>query len=271
MRHRFLPTIIAGLLISSFSYAEYQVPQDETSAQKQDGVIYPQYTPSSDTTIPSQDPSINNTNSIGEEEVDETIIKAKDYLKFYKKRKNIPKIINQDRVIKEYFLELPNLKVANFNKKFKMRDINQINMHPNYPQTIILPTSATVTNVYTYPPTVQPNAQFNRIDIVPSNDLLKTTMIVTYLEGNSIKNTTFLISKVSNNRHSLIYPIITYAYPTLLDSQRIVSIYYDSYGKMPRNKSTINIGGNIYTFVKDNINGYVKIGNDNYIVRANND
>ena len=65
--------------------------------------------------------SVNNNYQINEDgqEVDEKLINSENYLKFYKNKKNIPKIINQDRVIKENFNELKNLKIANFKKKNK--------------------------------------------------------------------------------------------------------------------------------------------------------
>ncbi|MCK9476229.1 MAG: hypothetical protein M0R46_09930 [Candidatus Muirbacterium halophilum] len=256
------------LFLSSLGlYAEYQIPQENQLPQEQQQA-YPQY---SGNTVgsPSQDPQNSNVVVMQENvEVDEEYLLAEDYLKFYNNRKKINSVINKDREIQETFNEIKNLKIANFTKQLKMNDINEILMHPSYPQTILLPKSATITNAYAYPPTVQPNFQYNRIDVIPNNALLRSNLVVTYLEGDQIKSSTFLITKTPNNRHSIIYPIIAYSYPAILNTNDVIQRYYEAYKKMPTHRSMININNTIYTFFKDNINGNIKIGETNFIMKV---
>lgn len=246
--------LLSTILVSSFAFCE-QIDNDmllqSVSSKKEKQKEAP--------------PPRTNVVSANTGGVDEKVLEAtKSYLDLAKKRGRIQKVITDDRRIKETLKEMDNLVISHYSQKKKMSDIDSIIMSPNIPQVLMLPNSATITSSYAFPNTLKVTHQLNRVDIVPSSGFDKSTVVVTYVEGNNIKTFTLLVTKAKNNKKSFIYPTIVYAYENVLDVQTLLKRFYDLHHHYPRNGSMIRIDGTEYIFYKDRINGYIDFGKGLY-------
>ena len=143
-------------------------------------------------------------------------------------------------------------------------------MHTQYPLVVMLPKHVNITNAYCYPPTVKPIYQFNRIDLIPSNELLETTLVISYIdEGYEPKTMTIRISKIKNNTGTLLQREVRYVKSDLLDIEEVLTKYYTAYNKYPTDNSMIRIGQHTYTFIEDIVNGTLRIDKTRFLMRAN--
>ena len=247
--------VISALLLSSLAYSE-QIDNDM--------LLESVTTSTKDKKIEAPPPRTNivPTNTGGN---DVKVLDAtKNYLDLADKRGEIRKVIANDRKIKSTLKEMDNLIISHYPQNKKMSDIDSIIMSTNLPQVLILPNSATITDSYAFPNTLQVIHQLNRVDIIPSAGLDKSTVVITYVEGNSIKTFTILVNKAINNKKSFIYPTIAYAYENVLDVQTVLKRFHDLHHHYPRNGSMIRIDGTAYIFYKDRINGYINFGKGLY-------
>ena len=194
---------------------------------------------------------------------------TKEYLDLANKDEAIRGVIEDNRHIQEEFKELNLNKVSSSVKIKDIRNMDHVVMHTEYPLIIMLPLHTNITNAYCYPPTVKPIYQFNRIDLIPSDELLKTSLVISYIDGHEPKTMTILLSKIKNNTGTLLQREIRYIKRNILGIEDVLTRYYTAYNKYPSNNSMIRIGGNVYTFIEDRINGTLRIDNKKFLMKIN--
>lgn len=195
---------------------------------------------------------------------------AFDYLHLYEKRDKIEKVIYKDRRIMDAFNEQDNLIVSMYKQNKNMRDMDSITMTSSTPQILLLPDSVTITNAYAFPNTINITFQHNRLDLIASAGLTKSTVVVTYLEGNNIKVFTLNVKKPLNIKKSFIYPLIAYKYNETLSPMEVIERYNEVYRRDPKHGSLIKINGTTYIFYKDRVNGYINFGRGLYRMEVQN-
>ena len=194
---------------------------------------------------------------------------TKEYLDLANKDEAIRSVIEDNRHIQEEFKELNLNKVSTSVKIKNITNMDHLVMHTEYPLIIMLPLHINITNAYCYPPTVKPIYQFNRIDLIPSDELLKTSLVISYIEGSEPKTMTILLSKIKNNTGTLLQREIRYIKRNILGIEDVLTRYYTAYNKYPSNNSIIRIGRNVYTFIEDRINGTLRIDNSKFLMKIN--
>jgi hypothetical protein len=142
-------------------------------------------------------------------------------------------------------------------------------MHTQYPLVVMLPKHVNITNAYCYPPTVKPIYQFNRVDLIPSDELLKTSLVISYIDENQPKTMTILISKIQNNTGTILEREVQYIKSDILKIEEVLTLYFKAYNKYPTDNSMIRIGRNSYTFIEDRVNGTLRIDDGNYLMKVN--
>jgi hypothetical protein len=194
---------------------------------------------------------------------------TKEYLDLANKDNAIRSVIEDNRHIQEEFKELNLNKVSSSVKIKNIMNMDHLVMHTEYPLIIMLPLHTNITNAYCYPPTVKPIYQFNRIDLIPSDELLKTSLVVSYIDGNEPKTMTILLSKIKNNTGTLLQREVRYIKRDILGIEDVLTRYYTAYNKYPSNNSMIRIGRNVYTFIEDRINGTLRIDDSKFLMKIN--
>ncbi|HIP11103.1 MAG TPA: hypothetical protein EYG73_00155 [Arcobacter sp.] len=194
---------------------------------------------------------------------------TKEYLDLANKDNAIRSVIEDNRHIQEEFKALNLNKVSSSVKIKNIMNMDHLVMHTEYPLIIMLPLNTNITNAYCYPPTVKPIYQFNRIDLIPSDELLKTSLVVSYIDGNEPKMMTILLSKIKNNTGTLLQREVRYIKRNILGIEDVLTRYYTAYNKYPINNSMIRIGRNVYTFIEDRINGTLRIDNSKFLMKIN--
>jgi len=194
----------------------------------------------------------------------ERIQSAAEYLKLGNRKYLIKKVIRKNREIRNTLKEMDNLIISQYVKNEKMQDMDSINMSSNLPQIIMLPPSATITDVYVYPDTLRAHYQFNRVDLEPSSAFEKTSVVITYVEGNIIKVFNLFVNKAQNDKKTWIYPTIAYEYEEVLSVSTVLKRFHELHKHYPRHGSMIQINRTQYIFYKDKINGYIDFGKGLY-------
>lgn len=241
-----LNKIIACYILSlgvTFSYAESQTPDKnydpDSYSQESENKNYELYTP------------------------------VKEYLDLANKDYEIRSVIEDNRHIQEEFKSLNLNKVSSTVQIKNITNMDHLVMHTEYPLIVMLPRYTNITNAYCYPPTVKPIYQFNRIDLIPSDELLKTSLVISYIDNNEPKTMSILLSKIKNNTGTLLQREVRYIKSDILDIEEVLTRYYTSYNKYPSNNSMIRIGRNVYTFIEDKINGTLRIDNSKFLMKIN--
>lgn len=195
----------------------------------------------------------------------------KNYLDLTGKGWKIRSTLNDDRNIQEELNQLTLLKSKSKPLIKPMVDMDSLNIHSMFPLVLLLPNGVNITNAYCFPATARPNFQFNRIDVLPSAELLTTTLMITYIQNNEIKTMNILLTKIKNVKNNLLYREIRYVEDNYLTPEEVLTRYYDAHGKYPKANSMIQIGRNNYQFIKDNINGSITIDgvNGRFLMRIN--
>ena len=187
------------------------------------------------------------------------------YLSLYGKENIIKETIHKKSKIEKEFLSLNNLKISNQVENLYLQSVCNINIHPQFPKTIIFPENIKVTEAEPFPGTIKTEIDksgMNVIKITPTTDLKKEVISIFYLEGNDRqkKHMTILIDNYiyKANKNIPLYLITKLTKIKLLEPNQILKYYYDKNKKYPENGSSIKIKKNgkwqIYQFVSDPIN-----------------
>lgn len=194
---------------------------------------------------------------------------TKEYLEMSNNSFMIRDVIKRDRYIQE---EIKSLHLNHVNNEVQIKNLKNMDhllMHPEYPLVVMLPLGSKVMNAYCFPDTVKPFYQFNRIDLIPSDELLKTTLVISYIDGEEPKTMTILISKIQNNSGTLLQREVRYVKSEILDIEEVLTKYYTANMKYPTDNSIIRIGQHSYVFIEDKINGTLRIGDTKFIMNVN--
>ena len=193
----------------------------------------------------------------------------KEYLEMSNKSFMIRDVIKRDRYIQEEIKELHLNHVNNEVQIKNLKNMDSLVMHSEYPLVVMLPLGSKVMNAYCFPNTVKPFHQFNRIDLIPSDELLKTTLVISYIDGEEPKTMTILISKIQNNTGTLLQREVRYVKSDILDIEEVLTKFYTANMEYPTHNSMIRIGQHSYVFIEDKINGTLRIGNTKFIMNVN--
>ena len=193
---------------------------------------------------------------------------VKDYLSFGENNKSNPNPIdvvrNKDNIIKNKLGDFDNISISNHPKVKRMLNQDAIYMHKGFPLIVLLPDDIKIAGVPYIHPTNQAvikNAQFNRIDILPTGNFFKATLVITYIDTKEKQPKLFLINLnlIDNSKKSVLYNIVKYEREETLSYEDVIEKYLAKFSKYPDNNSMIKIGLNTYKFVVDNINGNISI------------
>jgi hypothetical protein len=199
----------------------------------------------------------------------ETYKPIQEYLDLSHKEHTIREVIEKNRHIQEEFKELNLNRVSTTVKVKNIMNMDHLVMHTQYPLVVMLPKHVNITNAYCYPPTVKPIYQFNRVDLIPSDELLKTSLVISYIDENQPKTMTILISKIQNNTGTILEREVQYIKSDILKIEEVLTLYFKAYNKYPTDNSMIRIGRNSYTFIEDRVNGTLRIDDGNYLMKVN--
>ncbi len=193
----------------------------------------------------------------------------KEYLDLANQEEIIRDVIEDNRHIEEEMKELNLNRVSNTVQIKNIMNMDHLVMHTQYPLIVMLPKNTNITNAYCYPPTVKPIYQFNRVDLIPSDNLLKTTLVISYIDGNEPKTMSILLSKIRNNTGTILQREVRYIKSDILDIEEVLTYYFNAYNRYPQNNSMIRIGRNVYRFIEDRVNGVLRIDNRKFLMKVN--
>lgn len=193
------------------------------------------------------------------------------YLNLYNRLDDIKTNIHKDRKIKKEFEELNDISIANKPKTKLIRAIDFIAVHHNIPLTILLPVDANVTYVSTYPKTVSVSFDKNNIDVIPTRNFLKSTLIIKYKIDGQMKAMSIILDRYeqSDDKLQTIFPIVEYVDIKPLDDIDVIKKYVKLKGKYPKNNDSIVIGKVVYRFVEDKVNGKIRLKGHKFRIETN--
>jgi len=197
------------------------------------------------------------------------------YLSLYGYKDRIKKVIQKKHTIEKEFLSLNNIPISNQTQNIYLQSVCNINVHPQFPKSIIFPKNIKITEAEPFPSTIKAEIDksgMNIIKIIPTNDLKKTVISVFYYEGNN-KQKKYMTLVIDNyidkaNKKIPLYLITKLVRLERFHPNEVLKYYYDKYKKYPVDNSIITLEKNgkkqIYRFVRDSVNWDISIKNKTY-------
>lgn len=206
------------------------------------------------------------------EENEKNPYQTNDYLlQLYEQKENLLKIKKKIDLAKD-FKQNEDVKNSDSVKTRPLRDIDTIYLHKSKTLTLIFPKNVRIYEAYTFPKgQVETKDSFNSIDIIPTENLVSTTLSISYSLNNAreikkmkINIHNYIHFKSKNNYHYSIIKYITPPKDAVKNSQDILNAYFKLYKNFPTKSTKFTIGIHTYYFMEDEINGKLRINNKRF-------
>lgn len=213
------------------------------------------YSPETDNFQPKEDLRVNRT-----------------YLNFSEKKGQIRDIRTRDQVVTKEFQEFNDLSIATDVKKVPFSPLSFIQIHPNLPTSIILPSNILITYVDIQPQTVEKEFDFNFLDLKPMPELTKVAVTLKYIydsdpkEHTKVNTMKIIVDRYTqtNEKDKTLYTVFEYAKEDGIEPSDLLDLFYKKYGEYPKSNDAIMVNGTVYEFIEDQINGVVSVDTKKY-------